>query len=107
MPPWALGKDVREGASPVDGKMEAPLGAAHGDEAGVQQELLRLQSWEHWAEARGQRGGGSPWKAGRDVSPTGGGAGRGIQVWEEAELQDQAQRQLEAGPGPGRLGRQA
>lgn len=57
MPPWALGKDICEGASSVDGKMEAPLRATHGDGAGVQQRLLSRQSWENWPEAVGQQSG--------------------------------------------------
>lgn len=36
MPSWALGKDVCEGATTVDGKMEAPFWVAHDGGAGVQ-----------------------------------------------------------------------
>lgn len=40
MPSWALGKDICEGATTVDGKMEASFWAAHDVEAGVQQWLF-------------------------------------------------------------------
>lgn len=41
MPSWALGKDICKGAPAVNGKVEAPLGAAHDGAAGVQQLLFR------------------------------------------------------------------
>lgn len=90
MPPWALGKDICEGASSVDGKMEPPLWATHGDGAGVQQQLLSRQSWENWTEAVGQqRGAGGHPQAGSpeqswDRERTGFQAQKG--PWVEPEL---------------------
>lgn len=83
MPPWALGKDICEGASTVDGKMEAPLRATHGDGAGVQQRLLSWQSWENWPEAVGHPQAGSPEQS-WDGERTGFRAQKG--PWVEPEL---------------------
>lgn len=47
MPSWALGKDICEGATAVDGKMESPFWAAHGGGSGVQQYLFSWYPWEN------------------------------------------------------------
>lgn len=50
MPSRALGKDICEGATSVDGKMESPFWAAHGGGSGVQQYLFSWDPWENWTE---------------------------------------------------------
>jgi hypothetical protein len=50
MPSWTLRKDISEGASTVDGKVETPLRTTHDSVAGVQQWLFSWQPWENWRE---------------------------------------------------------
>lgn len=55
MPTGALGKDIGEGPSPVDSKMKAAFGGAHGGGAGVRHWFFSWQPWVNWIEWLGER----------------------------------------------------